>query len=95
MVSLLSRQLLLPKPDNALAVPPQLHPRAEPPQVLLEVGAAANRLDAAPNVLEERVLRVLWHNFVSREYYVLMMPLVSFRQRSEKDGSFHYFRDLD
>ena len=59
MVGLLSRQLLLPKPDNTFTASAQLQTGAEPPQILLDIGATANRLDAAANVLEERVLRVL------------------------------------
>ena len=35
------------------------------------------------------------HNFVSREYYVFMTPLVSSRRRTAKGRSFSYFRDVD
>jgi hypothetical protein len=58
MVSLLSRQLLLPKPNNTFAAPAQLQPRPEPPQVLLDVSTAANCLDAAPNAFEKGMFRV-------------------------------------
>jgi len=58
MMSLLSRQLLLPKPNNAFATLPQLESRPEPAQVLLDVGTAANCLDATANVLEKRMFRI-------------------------------------
>jgi len=58
MVSLLSRQLRLPKPNNTFPIPAQLYTGAEPPQVVLNIRAATNRLDAATNILEERMFGV-------------------------------------
>ena len=58
MVFLLSRQLRLPKPDNTFPVPTQLQTGSKPTQVVLNIGAATNRLNAAPNVLEEGMFGV-------------------------------------
>ncbi len=58
MVGLLSRRGSAPKPYDTPAAPAELQARPEPPQVLLDIGATTDRLDAAANVVEERVLGV-------------------------------------
>ena len=55
MAGLLSRRGSAPKPHDTLAAPAELQARPEPPQVLLDIGTTADRLNAAANVVEERV----------------------------------------
>lgn len=58
MVTLLSRHLRAPYSDYTLAAPAELQARPEPPQVLLDIGTTTDRLDAAANVVEERMLGI-------------------------------------
>jgi hypothetical protein len=59
MLSLLSQQLRLLKANNTFPAPTELQTGAEPPQIVLDISTAANRLNAAANVLEERMVGIL------------------------------------
>jgi hypothetical protein len=84
MLSLLSQQLRLLKANNTFPAPTELQTRAEPPQIVLDINTAANRLNATANVLEERMVGILepvvhpspitvfFHQ--SRAFHQLQMP---------------------
>ncbi len=61
MVGLLSRRFLAPygclNPYYTLAIPAQLQASSEPPQVLLDVSATTNLLDATVDAVENRMVK--------------------------------------
>lgn len=58
MAVLLSRRESAPKPYDASAVPPEFQTRPEPSQILLDIGTTTDSLNAAPYVLEQRILGI-------------------------------------